>query len=184
MWVIVDIIIFYISFSIWISSFPPPVQTSAMIHMHEYIFPAVVLLTVWQNSSSGLRSLFWKLPSSWQMCFFFSVRHSSLFLYFWTCTIMASSCRSKVELHLFSYVGAVIQKAPQHLRRRSLFTEVGRAREGAEVDVGAGRHGERERRRQRNQCQARASFSPCTWRRKSGGGVGGWVVALEDTLGQ
>lgn len=28
---------------------------------------------------------------------------------------MASSCRSKVELHLFSYVGAVIQKLPQHL---------------------------------------------------------------------
>ena len=28
---------------------------------------------------------------------------------------MASSRRSKVKLHLFSYVGAVIQKLPQHL---------------------------------------------------------------------
>lgn len=43
------------------------------------------------------------------MCFFPSSWHSSLFLYFWAGAIMAPSCGSKVELHLFSYVGAVIQ---------------------------------------------------------------------------
>lgn len=41
--------------------------------------------------------------------------HSSLFLYFWTCTIMLLVADQKVELHLFSYVGAVLEESPRHL---------------------------------------------------------------------
>lgn len=50
---------------------------------------------------------------------------------------MAYSCRSKVEFHLISYVGAVIQKLPRHLSAsdtlQPLFSEAwpyGRGRQG------------------------------------------------------
>ena len=151
--------------------------------MNSFFCPAV-LLTVWLNSNCYVLALSERfLPADKSV---FSFWHSSLFLYFWTCTIMASSCRSKVALHLFSYVGAVIQKLPQHLsspqrgvHRAAAFSERLAVREreagstrGTEIEEGG------EKSRRRNQCQARSSFSPCTWRREEGGvgGAGWWWI--------
>lgn len=113
-------------------------------------------------------SLFLKAPfPTDKYVFYFYFWHSSIFLYFWTCTIMASSCRSKVELHLFSYVGAVIQKPPRHLfrvaarrlPRCSLFTEVGRTRDRETERQRERGRGSQGRFEHRNRGRAKKSMS-------------------------
>lgn len=89
-------------------------QVVATSHAWTY-FSLLQCLWLYDTTLTGMYLLLLKGFFQSTNLFFFSFWHSSLFLYFWTCTIMASSCRSKVELHLFSYVGAVIQKLPQHL---------------------------------------------------------------------